>query len=137
MSHAWPEGFIQESQVSIAWLELYALTMAIMTWASFLTGKRVLMHCDNQSVVHMVNKQTSPASDCMFLICILVLEQMRNNFTIDTEYIRSEENEIANALSLLQLDWFWELHPSARPHPCLPPQSLCPPYTGIWNQCYY
>ena len=51
----WDKEFLQKCEPSIAYLELYALTAAILTWQEDLQSMRIIIHCDNQSVVNMVN----------------------------------------------------------------------------------
>lgn len=47
----WGEDFITRCQPSTAWLELYALTVAVTMWAEFLTGRRFYVFCDNTAHV--------------------------------------------------------------------------------------
>ena len=41
-------------QVNIAYLELWAIIIALRIWASELTGHRIVMQCDNESVVNIL-----------------------------------------------------------------------------------
>ena len=69
----WEEGFVKTAKPSIEYLELFALVAGIMTWESKLRDCRIIVFCDNQSVVHMVNGMTSSCKNCMLLIRLLIL----------------------------------------------------------------
>ena len=64
---------------SIAYLELYTLTAAILTWQEDLQNIRIIIHCDNQSVVNMVNNTSSNCTRCLDLIYRLLLNGMVRN----------------------------------------------------------
>ena len=51
-----PSHSFGDKQMSINWHELYAVTMALALWGPQLAGKRLLFHCDNASVVHIMAK---------------------------------------------------------------------------------
>ena len=129
----WPEGFVEQTPF-ITFLELYALVLAVVTWKDKLKTCRVVVHCDNMSVVHMVNQQMSRCQKCMALIRVLVLEQMRSNFKIGARYLSTKENSLADALSHLQVRLFRTLYPNAHPEPSQPASCLYPPSSNIWNR---
>ncbi len=120
----WPPGFIEDEQPSIAWLELYALVVGTTLWAHHFTGRRIVLLCDNQSAVHIVNSQTSKSPQCMALVRKLVLIQLKYDFRLKSEYIESELNSVADALSRFQEDCFKNLCPTAHPYPSRLPESL-------------
>ena len=64
----WGRAFIEEQQPSIEFLELYALVAAILTWSRYLTNTRIIIFCDNQAAMHMVNNLTAKCPQCMKLI---------------------------------------------------------------------
>jgi hypothetical protein len=53
------------------WRELYALVVAIATWGQYLSGKLILVHCDNMSVCHIIRSGTSKNSYMMKLVRLL------------------------------------------------------------------
>ena len=55
----WEPGYIKNLSPSIKYLELYALVAAILTLGSKLKQIQMILFCDNESVVHMVNNRTS------------------------------------------------------------------------------
>ena len=83
MNAMWPAGWIIKADPSIEFLELFALTAGVLTWIH-----RIWLFCDNESVVHMVNKSSSTCGKCMKLIRLIVLEGMKQNVRINVKHIR-------------------------------------------------
>ena len=75
----WEPGYIDKFQPSIEYLELLALTAGILIWEFELRNIRMIVDCDNQVVVHMVNQLKSSCPNCMKLIRILVLNGLKFN----------------------------------------------------------
>ena len=48
---AWGSNFIADLKPSIEFLELFAVAVAIHLWANLLQNRRVVIFCDNQSVI--------------------------------------------------------------------------------------
>ena len=109
MYSAWPTGFIAEKQPSIEYLELYALVATVCNWVHRYANKRIILFCDNQSVVHMVNKTSSSCKNCMVLIRILVLKCLTENVRVFAKYIRSKDNYASDLLSRLKISKFLEI----------------------------
>ena len=65
----WEPDYISQFKSSIEYLELFALCAGVFTWQRQLSNSRILVHCDNESVVHMINNQVSMCPRCMYLIC--------------------------------------------------------------------
>ena len=76
---------------------------------STLNNKKVLIHCDNKAVVHMINDMTS---GCMVLIRLLMLNNLRCNRKIKALYIDTKSNLLSDALSRNQMEHFWKNAPS-------------------------
>ena len=125
----WEEQFINKCEPSIEYLELFALCTGVLTWAEDLTNCRVVIHCDNQAVVHMVNKLSSTCANCMYLLRILVLNCMKYNRKIFMQYVDTKSNFLADALSRLKISQFKRLAPAgmdefpSKIHDCLWPVS--------------
>ena len=70
----WKPEYISSCKPSIEYLELFALTMAILTWSEEqeLQNNRIIIFCDSEAVVQMVNQVTSSCQNCMYLIRLLV-----------------------------------------------------------------
>ena len=109
----WPEGFIKKQEPSTEFLELFTLTAALVAWQQDgkLSNKRVILFCDNQTVMHMINKSSSVCEQCMKLIRILTLSNIRYNRRILVKFIRSKEKILADALSRNDFKCFWEKAP--------------------------
>ena len=134
MNAMWPEGWIAEADPSIEFLELFALTAGVLTWIHRFKNRRIWLFCDNESVVHMVNKSSSSCGKCMKLIRLIVLEGMKMNVRINVKHVRSEENTLSDALSRNQMKRFWK----NAPHTMLRKPTTIPnviwPIDKFWNQ---
>ena len=106
---AWPPNYIRTYNPSIAYLELYALTACVLAWEAELHNLRMILFCDNQSVVQMINSTSSKCINCMFLLHILVLSGLRFNRRIYASYINTKLNDQADALSRLKLGRFFKI----------------------------
>ena len=51
----WEPGYIHTCNPSIEYLELFALCAGVFTWSHFLQNRRIVIFCDNLSVVSIVN----------------------------------------------------------------------------------
>ena len=126
----WPAGFIEAYDPSIEYLELYALVATVINWVYKFRNKRIILFCDNQSVVHMVNKMTSSCRNCMILIRMLVLKGLTENVRIFAKYIKSGKNKAVDYLSRLKFDAFlklrddWETTSTPVPAEMWPPQKI-------------
>ena len=109
----WDSEFIKHEDLGIEFLELYVLTFAVLQWGNTLElqNARIAVYCDNEAVVHMVNKNASACSKCMKLIRLLALDNLKNNQRLTVIHVRSKENRMADALIRLDLNRFWRLAP--------------------------
>ena len=107
----WEPGYIDKNSPSIEYLELYGLVAAMITWGHYITNSRVIVYCDNESVVSMVNNMVSSCGNCMYLIKLLALNNLIYNRGLFVQHLRSEENFLSDALSRLQFNQFWHLAP--------------------------
>ena len=103
----WDRNFLEEKDPSIEFLELYAVTIAVLLWTAQHKNKRIVLFCDNSSVVHMINKQSSKCRNCMTLIRVITLESLTQNTRVYAKHVSTEKNEIADALSRNKMDLFW------------------------------
>ena len=110
-SRKWSKDFIKNYNPSIAYLELYAVTVGVALWLKDLTCKNrtIAIFCDNKSVVNMINNSTSSCEYCMILIRFIVLMAMTNNIRITAKYVPTKDNEISDSLSRLQMERFKRL----------------------------
>ena len=103
----WNHKFILKHKPSINYLELYAVTVAVFMWISEFQNQRVTLFCDNMSVVHMINSNTSSCKNCMVLIRLIVLESMTHNVRVTAKHLEGKSNIYPDLLSRLKYDQFW------------------------------
>ena len=129
----WEPGFIKKHSPSIEYLELYALCIGVMLWGDRMKNRRVVIFCDNMSVVHMVNNSSSSCKNCMYLLRILVTNNMIHNRRIFVKHIRTENNILADSLSRLDFKRFWNNAPEdMEDHPESLPREIWP-MSRIWQ----
>ena len=107
----WGSQFVESQEPSIAFLELFALTAGVPTWGHYIQNTKVIIHCDNQSVVGMVINLTSKCKKCMKLIRLITLNSILYKQRIVVHYLKSESNRLADSLSRLDFDRFWRNAP--------------------------
>ena len=121
MYRTWNKDFFIQFKISIAYLELYILVGTVVNWIHHYRNKRIILFCDNQSVMEMVNKTTSSCKNCMVLIRILVLKSLMENVRVFAKYIKSKENVVSDLLSRIQITKFkalrtdWDTYPTPIP----------------------
>ena len=98
---------------SITWRELYAIVVAVATWGLKLTGKKVLIYCDNEAVTFILKKGTSKDDNIMTLVRKLFFLCADYNVELTALHIVGIKNEIADALSRGDLEHFRDLAPDA------------------------
>lgn len=97
---------LKDFEVSINWMELYALCVGVYLFSPQLANRRVTILCDNTSVVDMVNKSSSKSRECMILIRHIVLKAMVHNTRIFVQHIPGEKNIKSDLLSRNKLQEF-------------------------------
>ena len=107
----WPEGFIENFDPSIEYLELFAVIVGVILWIKRFQNRRIRLFCDNLSVVQMINSSSSRCKNCMTLIRIITLEGMRRNVRVYAKHVTTDKNILADALSRLQMERFWRNTP--------------------------
>ena len=130
------DGFIAEADPSIEYLELYALAVGVDLWGHEFHNKRVIIYCDNMSVVHMLNKSTANCVNCMVLIRLLVLNSLKYNFRLFARHEKGIDNVGADLLSRNKLHKFWQIYDqnTMDSNPTMIPSKLWPPQK-IWRRC--
>lgn len=119
---------LQES-LSMAFLELYPIVVAAVLWGKFWEGKRIVFLCDNEATVAIINKGRSRELCIMRLMRRLTWTAAINNFSFSSRHIPGITNNIADALSRLQITKFRQAAPNAEPHPV-----QCPlPSDVMWH----
>ena len=104
----WDEDFINQCKPSINYLELYAMTVAIMNWIHKYKNKRIYIFCDNMSVVQMVNNNSSKCKNCMVLIRLIVMKALTCNVNIKVKHVPGRFNIFSDLLSRMEYKKFWQ-----------------------------
>ena len=123
---AWSQ---QETNLSIDYRELFAITAATFTWGYAWKGKRIVFITDNQPITQIWDKGTSPSTPIMALIRPLYLFAACNGFSISFKHIYGIYNTAADALSRFQMQRFRSAMPNADLLPTEVPTSV-PTYQG-------
>ena len=100
-------------QLPIAFLELFPIVLALRLWKTVLQNKRVVFWSDNQSVVAIINRQTSRCPKIMNLVRMLVIHCLRLNIHFRARHVPGLDNGIADSLSRFQMTRFRQLAPGA------------------------
>ena len=72
----------------------------------------VLFFTDNESLVHVINKQSSKDKSLMFFVRKLDLMCLEYNIVFKAEHIADVKNRLADSLSRLQVQYFKQLAPA-------------------------
>ena len=124
----WEEGFIENCQPSITFLELLAATAGLLIWGKELKDSRITIFVDNEGSESMINSQSSKCKHCMKLIRLITLNGLINNIRVFSKHVTSEMNGLADSLSRLQWGCFWELAPNnMKRFPRKIPSTIWPP----------
>ena len=105
----WCKRFRDQHRPSIEFLELYAVTSAILSWARLLKNRRVIIFCDNEFIVLVINPSSSVCKNCMTLVRIITLTSLHNNVRFFCKHARGKNNNYADLLSRGKLKQFHEL----------------------------
>ena len=99
MHGTWDQQFLVSCEPSIEYLELFALVASCINWLHLFANSRIVLFCDNQSVLVMVNNTSSRCRQCMVLIRILVLHSLQVNTRVFAKYINTKSNTRSDWLS--------------------------------------
>ena len=105
----WDEQFMIKNNPSIEYLELYGVLAAVLSWIHLFRNKRIILHCDNSSVVEMINSTTSSCKNCMVLIRLLVFKSLIENVRIFARHVSGVKNYLSDSLSRMKIEKFHEL----------------------------
>ena len=95
----WEDNFIKEKDPSIEYLELVGVVGAMLTRGHLIRNRRVIVNCDNISVVCMINSMTSSCKNCMYLLHLLTLNNMIFNRRTFARHVSGIHNELSDSLS--------------------------------------
>lgn len=118
---SWPSHLLA---MEITFKELVPIVLSLHLWGAEFANRRIVFHCDNEAVVHIINKQSTRSKPIMVLVRILVSVCLHYNILFRAKHIASSQNSIADALSRFQWNRFRSLAPQADPSPTLIPDHL-------------
>ena len=101
----------------IVWKKLFAIAAAVNGWSHYWRQKKVLFHCDNQSVCDIWRRGSSHSPEVMALVRMLYFCAAKFDINVMIVHIAGSNNTIADALSRFQATRFHQLAPLAAPHP--------------------
>ena len=120
----WPPSWQYQN---IAILELYPIVLSLYLWGVDMSNQCILFFTDNEALVHVINKQTCKDRVLMAFVRKLVSICLHHNILFKAKHIPGVCNQLADALSRLQVQTFRQLAP---PHmdssPTEIPQYLQP-----------
>ena len=119
-----PCQFLRNKGISITYQELFPIVLAALLWGAHWSSKRILVLCDNEGTVAVINSRTSKCSVMVNLLHHLVLCSMPSNFLVRANHLPGKNNPIADALSHNHIQHFRRLAPNANPLPTPIPEEL-------------
>jgi len=111
---------------SIEVLELYPIFLILNIFAPKLSRKRVIFHCDNMAIVHILNKQTSRCKIIMKLVRPFVLTMLKYDISFKAVHVPGKNNVLCDALSRLQFTKDLLLEHGMKERPTHVPNHLRP-----------
>ena len=102
--HALFPSFSKENQLHINCLELLAIVIATKIWGHKIKGKQILIFCDNEASVYVINSGSTKDTfmqNCLRELCYI---EAIYQFEIKAKHIVGEENRLADYLSR------WHIH---------------------------
>ena len=101
--------FLKNCKPCIEYLELFAVTAAVLVWIHNFKNKRIILFCDNKSVVDMINLTSTSYRNCMVLIRMIVLKGLLDNVRIFARHVPGKLNGLADSLSRDKFEEFYRL----------------------------
>ena len=99
----WEKNFIEQEDPSIQYLKLFAVTVVVKVWIKRFKNRRIVLFCDNESVVNMLNNTSCSCKNCMVLMRMIVLECMIWNVRVFAKHVNSKSNLVVDLLSRLKI----------------------------------
>ena len=121
----WPGSWINAGITQdITALEFFPIFDAVNIWGKTFKNKKILFHCDNLAVVHIVNSMTSKSVRVMTLLRSFTLLCLKLNIAFKAVHVSGTSNKIADSLSRSLFQKFRQLAPEALPEPTPVPDHL-------------
>ena len=111
-------------QFHIAVREFLPIVISLEIWCHQFHNSTVVLHCDNNTVVHVINKTTSKDPNLMILMRRLMLLSLQHNIHFVTKHVPGVNNSAADMLSRLQVTEFQARFPHMEHEPTQVPLEL-------------
>ena len=110
------------STVSVPFLELHAIAIALTTWCSQFTGRKLTVRTDSETAMHALQGGSCPDPALMTLVRTALMLVATHQFAIRCIHIPGERNKAADRLSRDQVPDFQRLCPQhdSGPTPHMP-----------------
>lgn len=96
----WPSSWQYQN---IAILEFYPIVLSFYLWGAAMSNQCILFFTDNKAPVHVINRQTCKDKSLMAFVRKLVSICLHYNILFKAKHIPGVRNEMADALSRLQV----------------------------------
>ncbi len=106
-------------------------------WSTILTNRCIMFHCDNLSIVHIINTQTAKEPAVMFLLRKLVVTCMLHDIVFRACHIPGHHNVLADHLSRSQFQRARDIAPWLDQEQSPMPPEIQPEHIPIkksWQQ---
>ena len=97
---------------NIAFLEFYPIILSLYLWGEEMHNNCILFFTDNDTLVHVINKQSCKDKLLMFCVRKLVAICLKHNILFRAKHIPGVFNTLADSLSSLQVHTFRKLAPA-------------------------
>ncbi|XP_060725388.1 uncharacterized protein LOC132845438 [Tachysurus vachellii] len=114
---SWPKELstLPPNALSTALLELYPIVKACILWGNLWFRKQILVYCNNEATVHIINKVCSSVLFINKFLRRLTWTCITSNFILRAAHIPGLDNKIADCLSRFKFQEFKALCPDASP----------------------
>ena len=123
LHHRFP---LEWASLNICFLELVPIVVALYVWGGLLRNHSLLLFTDNEALVAVINKQSSPDTLIMKGIRKLVVACLKFNVRVRARHVAGAVNLKADALSRGLIEKFKILSPQSFQDPTLIPDELLP-----------
>ena len=126
----WPDSW---KSFNIAGLEFYPIVLSVIIWGHLMRNQHITFFTDNEALVHVINKNSCRDKFLMLFVRRLVLVCLQNNILFRARHVPGIKNDLADALSHLQIQRFRRLAPAHMQLAPVPiPTVLQPEDWRIW-----
>ena len=107
VSH-WAYGLFPKlwQHFNIVLLEAYPIVLMLHIFSHHISNYKVIFHTDNETLVTILNKQSTKHLDTMVIIRQIVLTALKYNIIFKSIHVPSIHNLLANPLSHLHVATF-------------------------------